>query len=61
MGRPNSRVTKGHLDLFEQQPVIHIEIESAVRVHMIQDQWRQGCEVSWVSLLAHFGCCANTR
>src|SRR3954470_15277858 len=40
-GRPNSRVHSRHLDSFQGQPVIHIEFEAAVRVHMIPDQRRQ--------------------
>ena len=45
-GRPNSRVTRGHLDSFQRQPVIHIEFEAAIRVHMIPDQRRQCSQIS---------------
>ena len=30
----------------EGQAVVHIELEAAVRVHMVPDQRRQGCPIS---------------
>jgi hypothetical protein len=41
---------------FDRQPRIHIEFETAVRIHMIPNQ---GSQVSWVNLSAHFGCAST--
>jgi hypothetical protein len=54
-GRPNSRVTRGHLDSFQRQPVIHIEFETAIWVHMIPDQRRQCSQISWGELVSPLG------
>jgi hypothetical protein len=52
-GRPNSRVTRGHLDHSSGAAGhSYIEFETAVRIHMISDQRRQGSRVSWGELVS---------